>query len=916
MNRMKKMLCALLTMVMVVGVCVIPAEARSDNDQVQAFQALIDNAENGETVTLTENLLWADGEPVEVPSGKNITIDLNGYKMESLEPYPIFRVMSGAEVTIKSSIDTSIAKNKGMPEEFQEYYDAETMGLFEVQENAKLTIQSGEYEAGDNYFTGNTKGEVLLEGGFYNKVPEGTYTVKKGFEFVSANRNGVDVWTLSEAAPDITPPVIESIVFEQDGKTINRNDQISFILKGYDVDSEITSADILLSGDRIGCGIMGVATPVEGEVNTYKITGDAYSAGVFNRIYIEIIDAAGNFASYDIDNISLTVVKEEIFADVKGEISFSTQEIILDENDACEFELLGNYREQYEVRVTLDGDYSDVYSHAQIFHGYETTGGGEYCWLNLDEDASNKEKTVYKAGLYVTEINESENFIFKDVTLIQSADGKEASTTIEAKKIKFQKMFDDTEAPQIVRVSIDKQGQVANDGNVKITIEVKDNAELKFSVHSHMTLDAALYDISTEESHYACELKYEGNGIYTTVVNVNDLYPTEWYISYLSITDTVGNNITEYYTMSGPYYFYVSRNGECKKTVYKDVQINLFDNDGKVLTTFTQDIEHRCTLAELLGERMTVGSKTDDGVFKGWSTSLNGATVDGDKPFLADEWSVYCVNLYEVYENTAESEPTPEPDSNVTIVEDQKTEEAVKQETQKVVADIVAGTISNSVVDEQTAEKVAEAINSNKDVTAEIVVKEIKQEEIAQNDKAVIEEKVTAELGEDAKVQYLDVAIVLKADDEELGTLNKLEEEITITVAIPEELKAEGRIYKVIRNHNGEVTVLDTVVNADGTISFKTDRFSTYALAYADEEETNTNPNPGTPSTDNNKPSTDDNKDTNTNTNNNTNQGNKPATDKDAPKTGDNNSVMIYVAICLVALAAILVTKRRKAFVK
>lgn len=102
-------------------------------------------------------------------------------------------------------------------------------------------------------------------------------------------------------------------------------------------------------------------------------------------------------------------------------------------------------------------------------------------------------------------------------------------------------------------------------------------------------------------------------------------------------------------------------------------------------------------------------------------------------------------------------------------------------------------------------------------------------------------------------------------------------------------MKAEGRTYKVIRNHNGEVTILDTVVNEDGTISFKTDRFSTYALAYADKEETNTNPVV--------KPTT-------------------PSTDIKAPQTGDNNSVMAYVVVCLVALAAIVVTKRRKVFAK
>ena len=220
----------------------------------------------------------------------------------------------------------------------------------------------------------------------------------------------------------------------------------------------------------------------------------------------------------------------------------------------------------------------------------------------------------------------------------------------------------------------------------------------------------------------------------------------------------------------------------------------------------------------------------------------------------------------------------------ITPVKDEKTEEAVQQETQQVVADIVAGSVSDAVVDEKTAEKVTEAINKGQTVTAEIVVKEVEQNEIAQIEQTAIEEKVTAELGEDAKVQYLDVSIVLMAGDEELGTLNELKEEITITVAIPEELKAEGRIYKVIRNHDGEISVLNTIVNEDGTISFKTDCFSTYALAYADMEEPTTNPVV--------KPVT-------------------PSTNTKAPQTGDNSSIMIYVMICAVALAGIFVTKKR-----
>ena len=81
---------------------------------------------------------------------------------------------------------------------------------------------------------------------------------------------------------------------------------------------------------------------------------------------------------------------------------------------------------------------------------------------------------------------------------------------------------------------------------------------------------------------------------------------------------------------------------------------------------------------------------------------------------------------------------------------------------------------------------------------------------------------------------------VLKAAStgEELGTVNKLATPIKVTVAIPENLKAENVKYVVIRDHNGVVTKLPTTVNANGTITFETDMFSTYALAVADADAT------------------------------------------------------------------------------
>ncbi len=148
------------------------------------------------------------------------------------------------------------------------------------------------------------------------------------------------------------------------------------------------------------------------------------------------------------------------------------------------------------------------------------------------------------------------------------------------------------------------------------------------------------------------------------------------------------------------------------------------------------------------------------------------------------------------------------------------------------------------VITEEEVAEIEKAVAEGKPaVTATIVVNEVSEEVVDKSAADAIEKTAEEKISEDAVVAcYLDVSVVLSAAGKELGTLDKLEEPITITVAVPEELKGENRVYKVVRNHNGVVEVLDTTLNADGTISFTTDCFSTYAIAYSEKEVINTPP--------------------------------------------------------------------------
>ena len=91
-------------------------------------------------------------------------------------------------------------------------------------------------------------------------------------------------------------------------------------------------------------------------------------------------------------------------------------------------------------------------------------------------------------------------------------------------------------------------------------------------------------------------------------------------------------------------------------------------------------------------------------------------------------------------------------------------------------------------------------------------------------------------------------------DNTKIEQVEDLENAINVTLTIPADLPElqEGytRIFKVIRIHNGEATVLSVVDNGNGTITFQTDVFSTYVLTYADQapaadpaEDNTNNPN-------------------------------------------------------------------------
>lgn len=158
------------------------------------------------------------------------------------------------------------------------------------------------------------------------------------------------------------------------------------------------------------------------------------------------------------------------------------------------------------------------------------------------------------------------------------------------------------------------------------------------------------------------------------------------------------------------------------------------------------------------------------------------------------------------------------------------------------VEDILLETISN---DEELSTKVEDA-----SVKVEIEIVPVNSSNVSDE-----VEKAMKEKAENAIIaNYFDVSITLK---DEKGTINEtiseLTQEIELMVALPEELRNNNkditRKYYIVREHivdgESQVDLLEAKLSEDGKyLTFKTDKFSTYALAYEDVKVVN-NPNTG-----------------------------------------------------------------------
>ena len=174
--------------------------------------------------------------------------------------------------------------------------------------------------------------------------------------------------------------------------------------------------------------------------------------------------------------------------------------------------------------------------------------------------------------------------------------------------------------------------------------------------------------------------------------------------------------------------------------------------------------------------------------------------------------------------------------------------------------------------------------------------------------------------------QYLDISLLKYMTVngiQQADALPTTKDALTITVGVPDALintnSAVIRTYYIVRNHEGTITVLDAAFDAaNKTLTFKTDRFSDYAIAYKDTAVPSSGSNPGSNSGSSNSSNDSETKKnevapTPTPTQTPANTA-KPSTITATPQTGDTSNPTLYVVLLvasLLGLAVVFVCKKR-----
>ncbi len=451
---------------------------------------------------------------------------------------------------------------------------------------------------------------------------------------------------------DVNKPVIESVELVQQGETLHEGDTVEVRVKAYDADSGIAEVRISM-GESYETGYESVSLDVEYNeaeecyIGTYTL--DHVGTGTVNITFLRVVDNYSNYVDatlmdensneylywFNTKNEQNTIEPESVTFPENGELltreDYGKFALKLSEADPGEYSGI-------RVSVQGEGENSDtVYLY--------------YDWENNDYRDSGLPYYLAEDTYTVTAVTYP--CLGEDLQILVD----------DMDKYSFQYQKDpeapqeDTEAPVITSISLDKNGENVRAGDtVTVTIKAEDNVGLDTTQGS--VYFNAVSDLDNSTIWVDLTYSEEQQAFTGTLEITEDTYPCEWYLGGIYIYDTSSNNASSGELLyDAPYYVQVYSGNTFVNPVY-DVTYQFMELSeyGYWTEAETKDykLERRQTLNEAGIELPQIEAKYKDLVFEGWTT-YEGAAVTGDEPILNSTYATVYAKYDKVYCNVVYS---------------------------------------------------------------------------------------------------------------------------------------------------------------------------------------------------------------------------------------------------------------------
>lgn len=243
------------------------------------------------------------------------------------------------------------------------------------------------------------------------------------------------------------------------------------------------------------------------------------------------------------------------------------------------------------------------------------------------------------------------------------------------------------------------------------------------------------------------------------------------------------------------------------------IQYDGFDQVDEIIKSIERGLKSDCQ-----GKVLIMAKKLNDAIN---SLRLKEKVIDGE------DGTKTTINSTDTIKGGEKIEVTGDKEESYVSIKSEPGENAVESE-------IKAGS-EQELIDSVLTDDEKSQVENGESVSISL---KVENSSVSKEETKKIEKEIKkTESDSNKKIgAFLDISIEKTVGKKLLGT-RELNSEIELSIDVPtslaDNIKEDGKTYKVARNHEGIVDLLDAVYNAStNKLTFKTDRFSTYALLY------------------------------------------------------------------------------------